>query len=333
MTALLEQLFEMIDRAGVMTGQDRIGLGLSGGPDSMALGYCLSHLAQRHYPHIMLHAITVDHALRDESAAEAKTVGDWVQDWPNTVHQIMRWDEDKPESRILESARTARYHLLRDYMRENDINHLFLAHHRDDQAETFLFRLAKGSGLDGLSGMREVQALDDEGRVMIRPFLGVDKASLVALCEAYRIPFVRDPTNEKQDYARPRLRAARTVLEDEGLTSKRLAVTAMRLARARDALEYYTQKLFDESVMESTDQHCVFRAKEILEAPEELMIRLLQEAMGRISPERDYAPRLEKLEEIVKDMRRRQTRRATLGGCLLTHDEKQGVIRVEREAI
>jgi tRNA(Ile)-lysidine synthase len=310
-------------------GQSAVAVGVSGGPDSMALAWLLKDWAAAQ--DIFLHLITVDHGLRSESAAEARMVRDAVKDWPNTTHVILRWGGDKPGARVLEEARTARYALMRDYCAAQNISYLFIAHHQDDQAETFLMRLAKGSGLDGLAGMKVEQ--DMASLVLVRPLLSVSKSELVAFCDQYDIPYVRDPTNDKTDYMRPRLRAARAVLEEEGMSAKRLATTAMRLARARAALETYAGDAYTACVCSRSDVAISFHVSALKKYPEDIVLRVLLRAMGdvRVSAT-SYPPRLEKVEGVAgMFMRDALEKTTTLGGCLFVPDAKNDLLWVKGE--
>ncbi|PZO85443.1 MAG: tRNA lysidine(34) synthetase TilS [Micavibrio aeruginosavorus] len=303
-------------------------VGVSGGPDSMALLHLLSRRAEKHGT--IIHAYTVDHALRPESGEEALRVGEWVRGFANVRHSVLRWDGDKPQSRILEEARAARYELIRGQMKKDGVRHLFIAHHQDDQAETFLIRLAKGSGLDGLAAMACVQEVQDI--VLLRPLLDVPKEGLVAYCNANNIPYVDDPTNGNERFLRPRLRAARNVLEEEGLTSKRLAVTAARIARARAALEELSQTLFDEAVLNRGENGHIFDLSRLRAAPEELVLRVVLKAMNKINPWGDYPPRLEKVEALCARIREDETfRGATLGGCIFSLDGKRTELQIVKE--
>ncbi|MBC7325371.1 MAG: tRNA lysidine(34) synthetase TilS, partial [Moorella sp. (in: Bacteria)] len=211
---------------------EAVAIAVSGGPDSMALCHALSRQAAD-----AIHALTVDHGLRPESADEARQVGSWLADWNCVRHQVLTRDQSAiPAAKIQEEARHDRYRMLAAYCGEHGINQLFTAHHQDDQAETFLFRLAKGSGLDGLGAIRSVHDYSDTLRI-IRPLLAMPKSSLLEYCAAHDVPYIRDPSNENGRFARARLRRAQAVLAGEGLTAKRLATTAERLARARDALD------------------------------------------------------------------------------------------------
>src|SRR5690606_21458404 len=128
-----------------------------------------------------IHALTVDHGLRAESAQEAKAVAAWVKDWPRIRHSVLNISALRGQSRRMEQAREKRYEVMARYCADKKIGHLFLAHHLDDQAETFLFRLAKGSGLDGLAAMKPRQRYDDN-LVLLRPLLDTPKAALIKIC-------------------------------------------------------------------------------------------------------------------------------------------------------
>lgn len=306
-----------------------VAVGVSGGPDSMALLWLLSRWAKDR--DVSIAAYTVDHGLRRESAQEARMVSDWVKNWPKVAHHVLVWEGEKPESRILEEARGKRYALIADAMTQSGAACLFVAHHRDDQAETFLIRLAKGSGLDGLGAMRPVQKMDN-GITLLRPLLDISKDDLILLCKDNNIPYVDDPTNKNEDYLRPRLRAAQSVLEEEGLSAKRLAMTAKRLARASSALDDLAHDLFTAALAEEREDGFVFDYKALHAAHEELVLRVLLLAMNRIHPDGHYGPRLEKTENLLaRILRGGDFKGATLGGCIFAIDAKNETLWVGRE--
>lgn len=282
----------------------------------MAMLWLLSRWAEKH--DVFIDAYTVDHALRQESAQEAQQVGAWIKDWPRVSHHILRWDGEKPGSRILEEARFARYDLMAQAMKRQGTAFLLIAHHADDQAETFLIRLAKGSGVDGLSCMKPVQAMDN-GVVIVRPLLEFTKADLVTICQSNNVPYVDDPTNKNEDYLRPRLRAARDILEEEGLSAKRLCTAARRMSRAREALEALAQTLFLAARMEQDAQKYVFDRQILQQSQEELVLRVILKAMNDLHPDDGYGPRLEKVENLLGRILHDQAfKGATLGGCIFS---------------
>lgn len=296
-----------------------VAIGVSGGADSMALLWLLQGWCQRNDK--ALHVLSVDHGLREAAQEECALVASYCDGFDHVSHQLLQWDAPS-DVRIQEEARKARYTLINDYCRDHDIQHLFLAHHEDDQAETVLFRLAKGSGLDGLSGMREMQ--DYEGLVLCRPLLNVAKQDLIETCEAESVSFVHDPSNDDDGYARVRLRQSMDVLAEEGLTAKRLSVTAMRMARAREALDVMAVRAESQYLLLKNTDRIEFN-KEFLSEPLETVVRVILKGIGDLGNERDYAPRMEKLEDLayalVNDL---SFRKRTLGGVIFDRDDKAG---------
>lgn len=327
-----EDLREFLDRwlADIRAvGTGRVAAAVSGGPDSMACLRALADLADTEGgPDI--HALTVDHGLRQESADEAAAVGGWIRGWPHVRHTVLRWDDPKPATRIMEQARAARYRLMSEYCVKNGIKHIFLAHHRDDQAETFLMRLSAGSGLDGLAGMRPWQERED-GLILVRPLLDCPKAALVSFCKTRGVPFVRDPGNENPAYARPRLRAGRKALEREGLTPERLAVTARRLERAREALEDLASRAADEALIAHEDGRIVYTEESLFRWPAEIRLRVIRRAVALLGPGEGYGPRLDRLESLAAALFSGGVfRRRSLGGVLFSR--RRGEIVLENEA-
>jgi tRNA(Ile)-lysidine synthase len=325
----MERFHAAIGNIDTLKNVREIAVGVSGGPDSMALCWLLSEWAVSRG--VIVHAITVDHGLRTESAEEAINVGVSLEGWPQVRHVILRWEGEKPETRILEEARFARYRLIRNYMIENDIAHLFTAHHQDDQVETFLTRLAKGSGLDGLAAMPRVQ-IQEGGIIVIRPLIDIPKEDIITVCAAEGIPYVLDPTNENTKYLRPRLRATRAALEEEGMSSKRIAVTTARLARARRALDTISEEVFQKTLREKDKKTISFDWSALKEMPEEIILRVLIRTAEHLRPDEEYGPRMERLEVLLtRLLKETGFKSATLGGCIFALIQKNTTLKIERE--
>src|SRR6218665_1826276 len=220
--SVLEDAAKAFDIALAACGCARanaVALAVSGGGDSMALAVLAARvLAPRG---IQLKAYTVDHGLRAESRAEAVETGARLATL-GIAHDILTWDGDKPQARVQERARAARYALLSDACRRDGFRVLLKAHQAEDQIETFWMRLSHGSGLDGLAGMSPHRVLPC-GLVLARPLLGFDRAALRDVCRAADIAWAEDPSNHHEKYLRPRLRAVEDVLAAEGLTPHRLS--------------------------------------------------------------------------------------------------------------
>ncbi|CAO3420701.1 tRNA(Ile)-lysidine synthetase (EC 6.3.4.19) [Azospirillum endophyticum] len=298
-----------------------IAVGVSGGGDSVGLVLLLRHWVAERGGSLL--ALTVDHGLRSESAGEAAVVGQAMARL-GIPHHILRWEGEKPSTGLQAAARAARHRLLGEACGEAGILHLALAHHRDDQAETVLLRLARGSGIDGLAGMTPVRT---DGRVrMIRPLLGFAHDRLLATCRAEGVGWIEDPSNRNPRFARARLRAARELLGDEGLDGARLGEVARRAGRARAALEQATAALLAEAATIHPEGWITLAPAPLLAAPAEIGLRALARALsvvgGPAHPPRDEA--LERLFGALTD-----GQGGTLGGCVIRM--RRGAVMIARE--
>jgi tRNA(Ile)-lysidine synthase len=209
-------------------------LAVSGGPDSTALLALAAAWRRRAKCGPRFTAVTIDHGLRPEAKREAAAVKRLAKRL-GIPHRTMRWIGDKPSTSLQEKARLARYGLLAEAAREVGATHVVTAHTRDDQGETVLIRMARGSGLSGLAAMAPVTPL--EQHLLVRPFLDVPKERLIATLRAAKLPFAEDPSNADPKFTRARLRAVMPQLATEGLGSERLARFARRARRADAAIE------------------------------------------------------------------------------------------------
>jgi tRNA(Ile)-lysidine synthase len=196
-----EEFATVLDGIGGFEARPLLAVAVSGGPDSMALALLADRWARRRGG--QARALTVDHGLRPESSAEARIVADWLAA-RGIPHEVLAWTGDKPKTGVQAAAREARYRLLAGWCRAHAYLHLLTAHHREDQAETYLIRRRAGSGPDGLAGMSAVREL--EGCRLVRPLLTLPRARLAALLAAERQAFLSDPSNENPAFERSRLR-------------------------------------------------------------------------------------------------------------------------------
>ncbi|MFM9845473.1 MAG: tRNA lysidine(34) synthetase TilS [Dongiaceae bacterium] len=230
-----DEFSALMDRLGPFEARPHIAVAVSGGRDSLCLALLLRRWARRRRGRIT--ALTVDHGLRPDSAAEARTVGRWLRAH-KIGHGILPWDhshQPQPGSGLQAAARQARYRLLCGRCRDLGILHLALAHQRDDQAETFLLRLGRGSGLDGLAGMAPVS--ERTGVRLLRPLIPVPRDRLAATLRAWGQDWIDDPTNENAAHTRIRLRRLLPFLAAAGVTPGRLAETAAALGQARASMD------------------------------------------------------------------------------------------------
>ncbi|MGJ4927028.1 tRNA lysidine(34) synthetase TilS [Bradyrhizobium sp. HKCCYLS2038] len=270
-------------------GSSAFVLAVSGGPDSMALMWLAARWRRARDDGPRLLAVTVDHGLRRDSRREAQMVKD-VARQIGLAHQTLRWSGDKPQTGIPEAARLARYRLLAGAAHRAGASHVLTAHTRDDQAETVLMRLLRGSGIVGLAAMAPVS--HRHGLLLARPLLDIPKLRLVATLQSAGLPCADDPTNRDHAFTRPRLRALLPALAAEGGDARTLVTLAARLRRANAAIELMAdgaeQYLARRSAAEETGQAeagQMFQPRAFAALPAELRLRLLMRAIDRVGTE------------------------------------------------
>ncbi len=311
---------------------ERLILAVSGGSDSMALlNLAARWQASRGADTPTLEVATVDHGLRPGSREEAQRVGD-VSHRLGLTHHILTWSAGKLTGGLQDRARQARYALLGELARrDEDVRPVAIvtAHTQEDQAETVLMRIARGSGPDGLQGMRAARPLDGGTDVMlVRPLLGLSRASLRSWLLSEGLSWIEDPSNQDERFERVRLRNVAPVLANVGLTAPMLALAARRQARAVEALESATEALASTCVSLHGGAFASLDGTAFAAAPGELRIRLLGRvlrAFGGTSPDAELA----QVERLADDLAREKALRVTLGGCQIRACPRQ--IRVFRE--
>jgi len=305
-TVQIDALFEPLGQARTLL------VAVSGGPDSTALLLMAAEWARRRR-RTRIEAATVDHGLRPESAEEAKEVGA-LCDRLGVAHRILQWRGAKPGSRLQERAREARYRLLLDHAKAIGADALLTAHHADDQAETVLFRLLRGSGLAGLRGMELTTAR--EGMTIARPLIGLKKRDLVAFAQARGAPFVDDPSNADPRFARTRLRALLAHLGEEGLGAEALDRLARRAGETEQALAHLTAEVEARLGSEGT-----IDARALYGAPIAIVQRILNlriAAAGGRDPSRIGLEKIEALALSLREaLRERRAYAANVGGALV----------------
>ena len=288
-----------------------LGLAVSGGPDSLALLL----LAAAARPGLV-QAATVDHALRPKSADEAKMVADLCEKLgvPHTT-LTAKWKQ-KPEKAVQERARIARYRLLAGWLKEKQVATLVTAHHADDQAETLLMRLNRGSGTRGLAGMRPAAPVPlpgSRGRVL-RPLLGWRRSELADVCKAAGLKPVQDPSNDDNQFERTKIRKG--IAAADWLDPHAIARSAVHLAAADVALHWAVDKEWEAQVSRNGNE-IVYRPV----APYEIRRRVANRSVtalageGRGNPVR--GPELDRLMALLA-----RGGKATLRGVLCTGGEE-----------
>jgi tRNA(Ile)-lysidine synthase len=310
-------------------------LAVSGGADSTALLVLAARWRRSRKRGPKLLAVTVDHRLRSESSTEARAVKRLARRL-GVPHRTLRWEGKKPATGLQQAARSARYRLLARAAEAAHADIVLTAHTLDDQGETVLIRMSRGSGHSGLAAMARVSPLPAAGArriTLVRPLIEIPKARLVATLERAGIAFVDDPSNRDPHFARARLRALMPALAREGLTASRLALLARRLRRAEAAIEVAVDRAVETlSLAPWPDRGAiVLCSEEFACLPAEVALRLLGRAIVHTGDEGPVE--LGKLEALHGALAgaiasQKPRLRRTLAGALVTLAE--GRLAIER---
>ena len=298
---------------------ERIGVAVSGGPDSLALLV----LAAAARPG-RIEAATVDHRLRAQSRAEAEAVGRACAGLgvPHAILDV-EWEE-KPTAAIQERARDARYALLATWLGERGLDALATGHHADDQAETLAMRLNRGSGVRGLAAMRPRAVVPGSVLPLLRPLLGWRRRELAEVCAAAGLEPVADESNSDERFERVRIRQA--LAGAEWLDAAALARSAGHLAAADEALEWAADAEWERAVTVGEDD-IRYRAG----APHEIVRRIVVRALAALASEgRDQPFGGSELDRLIAALEAGRT--ATLKGVMCSGGTEWRFTRAPRRA-
>jgi tRNA(Ile)-lysidine synthase len=305
-------------------------LAVSGGPDSTALMVLATRWRDSLKTKPKLIAVTIDHGLRKESKREAAEVARLARKL-KIGHRTLRWNGRKPATGVQEAARSARYRLLGDAARKAGATYILTAHTLDDQAETVLIRMARGSGLTGLGAMARMSRLPSGGEgalTLVRPLLDIPKSRLVATLRAQKIDYADDPSNRDPRFTRVRLRGLMEVLAHEGLDARRLTQLARRFKRAEAAIEAAVDRATTELAAPANGS-IVIEARAFAELPAEIALRLLGRAVARTGDEGPVE--LGKLEALKSALDAAESTangrfRRTLAGAVVSLEDDQLIV-------
>ncbi len=306
----LETLFAPV------AGAKRIGLAVSGGPDSLALLLLASEWARADgRPELIVYS--VDHGLRPEAAGEVVMVLREAEALGFKARGL-RWDGEKPETGVQAAARKARYGLMADAMAADGAELLLTAHHLGDQAETVLMRLAHGSGIEGLRGMDRFATV--EGCRIFRPLLGIEPEVLAEVVEQSGLSPALDPSNGDRHYERVRWRQTMPLLEELGLDLKRLGHFASRMAEADALIAAESEKAFAALVHAGPDGDAELPHAGLAGLQKVVAVRLLTRVLRMVGGEKKPHA-LGAVEALYgKLVQRSPLKPTTLHGCVIQSD-------------
>jgi len=301
--AEFDRLYKLLDQ------HKKLALAVSGGSDSTALMVLAAQWARTKGRLGDICVLTVDHALRENSNKEAQQVCQWARALGLECH-ILVWQHDGHTAKIQEKARLSRYELMGQWCAENDVEGIVTAHNSDDQAETMLMRLARGSGVDGLAAMGGRSELF--GAVVYRPLLDVSRQTLQDMLLEGGHSWIDDPSNYNEVFERVRVRGAMDAIQKAGIEAENINLSAKRLKRASRALDVMTDQFMAHGVAVFNSGHCEVDRQTFEALPDDIAIRvlsrLLEWAGGSHEPVR--MAKIERLYEALTD-----SDQHTLGGA------------------
>ncbi|HXV24983.1 MAG TPA: tRNA lysidine(34) synthetase TilS [Alphaproteobacteria bacterium] len=329
------EFLAMMAALGVWEPHPRLAVAVSGGSDSLALAVLAQEWVRGRSGSLL--SLIVDHGLRSNSAAEAEQVRGWLETRGLAAVVLSASARDRAAERgsIQERARRLRYRLLIERCIDAGIAHLLLAHHRDDQAETVLMRMVRGSGLRGMAAIAPVSlAPGSGGRVrLLRPLLAVSKARLRATLEAVGQPWIEDPTNLDPSHERVRWRALMPLLAAAGADPQTIAAGAARMAEERAALDRAAASWLAGAASPSRLGHVRVRLDDLAELAQPVAEAAFVHLLGAVGGGA-YPPRRESLRALIESLRHRPGRLTrTLAGCVLSAGQSRLLATREPAAV
>ncbi|QGR02907.1 tRNA lysidine(34) synthetase TilS [Ehrlichia ruminantium] len=315
---------ELLFKTKVQSLQGNYAIAVSGGIDSMVLLH-LSATCNTKFTPIIL---TVNHGLRFEAAQETSFVYQYSQNLNLKCH-ILNWYGEKPKSNIQSSARQIRYSLLLQWCHENQINYLMVAHQKNDQAETIMMRLERGSGLDGLVGMQEHTYINNI--CILRPLLSVSREELIHYANTKNIKWIYDVSNDNTKYKRTIYRNILKEVDNTEELINRLYKTSIHIKRSLDCILHYVRLAIDEHLEFNNLGFIKIKLNSFFRLPEEISLRLFTYSIMSIGHKK-YKPRYHKLNNIFQKIQNNElTKPHTFCHCKITKNQEDNTLCITRE--
>ena len=299
-------------------------IAVSGGPDSLALTALAK--AYSHENKCKFYYVLVDHNLRKNSSKEAKSVKALLKKYKINLNILK--NKKIINQNIQSQARLIRYNLLKIFCKKKGIRNIITAHNLEDQVETFFIRLSRGSGLQGLSSMKQVNKISSNISV-VRPLLDFKKIQLIQISKVIFGKYYKDPTNQDTKYLRTRIRNLKESLEDSGINYDQIIKSIKNLASSRDTLDIYFNKIYKEAVIKKNTKVSIkFNIFNSLN--EEMKMKVLKQSIKDLSNSY-YFPRSKKIINLIEQIGQKKDVKRTLGGCLIYREKNYLILKKERE--
>ena len=295
---------------------------VSGGSDSLALVSIIKNLMQEN-KYKFFFAI-VDHNLRKNSAAEALGVKRLLSKYD--INLTILKNKKKIDKNIQKNAREIRYNLLEKFCKKKKAKSLIVAHHQDDQVETFLMRLSRGSGVEGLSSMNEIATLK-QGTSLIRPLLDFKKNDLISITKHTFNKFFKDPSNKNRKFLRTNIRELKKNLEKKGIDIEKIVRSIKNIASTKDAINFYVERSIKKYIT-FKGKLTILNLEKFRQEPKEIKFKIVNKIIKKTTNSY-YPPRSKKVLNLIDGFQRNRIKKLTLGGCIF--ERKNRFLFVSKE--
>ena len=299
--------------------KEKFLIAVSGGSDSLALS-ALSKIYLNEKKNKFFFVL-IDHGIRLNSSKEAKAVRSLLK--KKKINLTILKNKQKIKKNIQSHARKVRYKLLLNFCNKHKIKFILTGHHRDDQIETFLIRLSRGSGVQGLSSMKKISTLSNKIK-LIRPLLDEKKKDLSVIAKTFFGKIFKDPSNNNQKYLRTKIRGLIKHFEKSGIKHERIISSINNLGATRDTLNTYISRVEKECIVKKKKEISINLNFFLLESTE-IQLKIFSNCIKIIS-KKYYPPRAKKILNLLIKAKFDKKLKATLGGCEIQKTQNNLVI-------
>ena len=313
-----------------LRSSEKIAVAISGGPDSLALCFLASCYKFKSDAKIELLYYLVDHGLRNNSYSEAISVKNILKSKKLDL-KILKWKGKKPISNLQSLARKKRYELLFKECKKSNIETIITGHHQEDLYETFFSRLLRGSGTEGLSSFSKTEnflIFNNKKIKVARPLLNLTKEDLVYISNVVFKFYVKDPSNNMENFQRVRIRKLISGLKNEGLNFHKLSLSIKNLASSNNAINAIVNYNITKNVSLLSKKKYLINSQFFL-MPEEIIFRSLSVLFKKIN-QKSYPPRGKKTISLISDLSKKKHIKATLGGTIIEKVHNSVIVSKEK---
>ncbi len=297
-------------------------VGVSGGPDSLALSALTNQISEE--SKYKFYFAIVDHGIRKNSGKEALQVKRLL--YKHGINLKILKNRKKITSNVQRKARDARYQLLESFCKKKKAKSLLVAHHQDDQIETFLIRLSRGSGVEGLSSMQEMTILKG-GIRLIRPLLDFKKTQLTSVAKKAFGKIFKDPSNKNKKFLRTNIRTLKKNLVKKGIDLEKIIRSIKNIRSTKEAIDFYVAKSIKKFV-KFERKSTILNLTQFRKEPHEVRFRIINDIVKKRSNSY-YPPKSKKVLNLISGFQNNNWRKCTLGGCIF--ERKKSFLHVSKE--